>query len=159
MPRRRLSVEAWRDAVLRVSGQLDAEVGGKSVEVSDPSVTRRSVYAQVSRFQLDPLLALFDFPDPNVHASRRVETNTPLQKLFLLNSEFMNVHSKYIAGELDTTQSSSATADELFRKVLGRLPSEQERNSMTEFASSHSDESWSRLAQILLASNEFWIVD
>ena len=159
MPRRRLSVEAWRDAVLSVSGQLDADVGGKSVEISDPSVTRRSVYAQVSRFQLDPLLALFDFPDPNVHASRRVETNTPLQKLFLLNSEFMNVYAQHIAEQVDTTQAPSAAVDDLFQTVLGRLPSKQEHDSISEFASGHSDDAWSRVAQILLASNEFWIVD
>ena len=35
------------------------------------------------------MLALFDFPDPNIHADHRVETTTPLQKLFVMNSPFM----------------------------------------------------------------------
>ena len=159
MPRRRLSVEAWRDAVLRVSNQLDPEVGGKSVEISNPAETRRSIYSAVSRFQLDPLLALFDFPDPNVHASGRVETNTPLQKLFLLNSEFMTVHSQNIAAAIDTSRSTDHVTNELFQRILGRSAEMEEHETVANYIAEHPNDGWQRMSQILLASNEFWIVD
>ena len=38
MPRRRLSVEAYRDAVLAVAGRLDHTVGGTSLQPDDPDV-------------------------------------------------------------------------------------------------------------------------
>ena len=45
--------------------------------------------ASVSRHDLDPLLRLFDFPDPNLTSDERPVTTVPLQQLFVLNSEFM----------------------------------------------------------------------
>ena len=51
--------------------------------------TRRTVYGFVSRRKLDGTLALFDFPNPNVHQRARMDTNVPLQRLFFLNSDFM----------------------------------------------------------------------
>lgn len=87
--RRRLSVEMWRDAMLSVAGKLNEQVGGESLDVQDLKSLRRSVYAKVSRLELDSMLQMFDFPDPNVHAANRSETTTPLQKLFTLNSPFI----------------------------------------------------------------------
>ena len=98
VPRRRLSVEAWRDAVLASAGVLNSEVGGESLAPDEVQQTRRSVYAEVSRLELNPLLARFDFPDPNAHSARRVETNTPLQQLFLMNSPFM-IHMATLLSE------------------------------------------------------------
>ena len=89
MDRRRLDVESWRDAMLAVAGRLEDHVGGASIDPTDPEETRRTVYAAVSRLDLNPMLALFDFPDPNAHSERRARTTTPLQKLFVLNSPFM----------------------------------------------------------------------
>ena len=97
MNRRRLPVESWRDGVLSVTGQLTNELGGKSIDVSDPQQTRRTVYSKVSRFELNSMLSMFDFPDPNVHAAQRVETTTALQRLFHLNSPFMVAQSEKLA--------------------------------------------------------------
>ena len=71
MNRRRLEVEAWRDAMLAVSGNLDPTVGGPSLDLSTPDNRRRTLYGAVSRHDLDPLLRLFDFPDPNITSDRR----------------------------------------------------------------------------------------
>ena len=71
MNRRRLEVEAWRDAMLAVSGRLDPTVGGPSRSLDDPENRRRTFYAAVSRHDLDPLLRLFDFPDPNITSGER----------------------------------------------------------------------------------------
>ena len=89
MLRRRLSVESYRDAVLLVTDHLDSTIGGKSIQPDDADASRRTLYSEVSRMDLNPMLARFDFPDPNAHSAKRVETNTPLQKLFLLNSPFL----------------------------------------------------------------------
>ena len=35
------------------------------------------------------MLNLYDFPDANMHAARRVSTTTPLQKLFVINHPFV----------------------------------------------------------------------
>jgi hypothetical protein len=86
MNRRRLDVERWRDAVLAVAGRLDPRVSGPSIQPSDPEECRRTIYSAISRFELNKMLAMFDFPDPNTHSDRRSLTTTPLQKLFVLNA-------------------------------------------------------------------------
>ncbi|HUQ68678.1 MAG TPA: PSD1 and planctomycete cytochrome C domain-containing protein, partial [Planctomycetaceae bacterium] len=89
MSRQRLTVEQFRDALLSSAGRLDSAVGGASMDPHEPDARRRTVYSRVSRLELNALLARFDFPDPNVHSDGRTETTTPLQKLFVLNSPFM----------------------------------------------------------------------
>jgi hypothetical protein len=159
VPRRRLSVEAWRDAVLFVSGRLDAETGGPSIQPDNPNETRRTVYAAVSRFELNPLLARFDFPDPNVHAARRVETNTPLQKLFLLNSPFISTSAEHLAARArEESSDSHAEIQRLFELAFQRSPSAVELQTAGEFLQATPD-GLNQVAQALLASNEFWYID
>src|SRR5206468_2298967 len=86
MNRRRLDVEAWRDAMLAVTGTLSAEVGGPPLDLGDPKNHRRTLYGTVKRRELNDLLRLHDFPDPTGHSPGRVPTTTPLQQLFTLNS-------------------------------------------------------------------------
>ncbi len=86
--RRLLDAESIRDAMLHVSGGLDAKVGGASVDLDDEDNDRRTLYGSVSRFQLDDYLQTFDFPDPNLSAERRYATNVPQQSLFFMNSPF-----------------------------------------------------------------------
>ncbi|HJT79434.1 MAG TPA: PSD1 and planctomycete cytochrome C domain-containing protein, partial [Gemmataceae bacterium] len=100
MSRRRLEVEAWRDAMLAVSGRLDATLGGPSADLAAPGNRRRTVYGAVSRHELNGLLRLFDFPDPNITSGERAVTTVPLQQLFVLNSEFMAQNAKALAARL-----------------------------------------------------------
>src|SRR5207253_7834209 len=102
MNRRRLSVEAWRDAVLAATGQMDRSIGGRSLDPQDLKEHRRTIYSVVSRLELNRMLALFDFPDPNLHADRRIEPTTPLQKMFVLNSPFMVYQAACLAQRLQT---------------------------------------------------------
>jgi hypothetical protein len=75
MNRRRLSIEQWRDAVLSVAGK--ARSGRRQVAGAvRPGERRRTVYARVSRLKLNDLLMQFDYPDANVHAEKRANTNT-----------------------------------------------------------------------------------
>src|SRR5579871_1669158 len=93
MDRKRMDAEQVRDAVLMVAGNLDTSLGGPSQELT-PAFTRRTVYGKVSRYKLDEYLQLFDFPTPNISAEKRFTTTVPLQRLFLMNSDFIQVESE-----------------------------------------------------------------
>jgi hypothetical protein len=95
--RRRLDVESWRDSLLSVAGNLDETMGGPTFDLKNSAIRRRTIYAKISRHELDGLLRLFDFPDANVTAEKRVETTVPQQQLFALNSEFMTNQAKAFA--------------------------------------------------------------
>ena len=84
-----MDAEQLRDSVLFVSGNLDTAWAGPR-RTSHP-VTRRTVYGKVSRYKLDEYLQLFDFPTPNISAEKRFTTTVPLQRLFLMNSDFMQI--------------------------------------------------------------------
>src|SRR5262249_43794620 len=53
MNRRRLEVEAWRDAILSVANKQDTAIGGPSSELSSPENRRRTLYGLVSRHELN----------------------------------------------------------------------------------------------------------
>src|SRR5262249_18262531 len=55
--RRRLTIEQWRDTVLYVAGDLQESADTKSTELSDPTNLKRTVFARISRKQLNDLLA------------------------------------------------------------------------------------------------------
>ena len=163
MNRRRLSVEQWRDAVLFLSGELAEAPGAQSRELDDPLNDQRTLYARISRLKLNDLLMLFDYPDANVHAEQRAITSTPMQKLFVLNSPFMQRHTRSLAGGLvggaedDETRIRNAV-----RTVFGREPDPSETELALAFLrqSSTSDMSrWEQYAQLLLASNELLYLD
>jgi mono/diheme cytochrome c family protein len=98
--RRRLDAESIRDALLHVAGTLDAEVGGPSLQIDDDENDRRTIYAWVSRFQLDEYLQIFDFPNPSLTAERRYMTNVPLQSLFFMNSDFVQRQAEHLVERL-----------------------------------------------------------
>lgn len=161
--RRRLDVESWRDAILSVAGRLDGKVGGKSIEPTDPEQTRRTVYARISRLDLNPMLAMFDFPDPNAHAARRVETTTPLQKMFVLNSPFMVRQSAALSERcLAAAESDTDRIHWAYQTLFGRGASSEELELGLEFLGSVDEghaARWEQLAQVLLASNEMLMID
>lgn len=161
--RRRLNVESWRDSILLAAGRLNRTVGGKSIDPTDPKETRRTVYSKVSRLDLNPMLAMFDFPDPNVHAGTRVETTTPLQKMFVLNSPFMIAQVDALAERCLTAASDDpARVDWACQTLFGRKPTAAERELALEFLGDQDDkhaERWKQYAQVLLASNELLMID
>ena len=169
MPRRRLSVESWRDAMLAVTGQLTTTLGGKSMDPQQPNETRRTLYSRISRLDLNPLLAAFDFPDPNAHAAQRVRTTTPLQKLFTLNSPFMVAQASAFAHRLEQsteeTQGDPGNTQRIrraYQLLFSRPPSAEEERLALHFLK-HCDSSnqtaWQQYLQVLLASNEALYID
>lgn len=159
MNRRRLSVEAWRDAMLSVTGQLDREIGGISFEVDDLMDRRRTVYGFVSRFQLNPLLQTFDFPDANVHAAKRSETISPLQKLFVMNNVFVvEQANRFSARIVSETTDPDQRVRLAYLLLFGRPPTSDEMAIGTKFTGS-GDNSWPQYAHALMATNEMMYVD
>lgn len=157
--RRRLEVEAWRDAMLAVSGQLDDRLGGPSVRLVSPENRRRTLYAVISRHDLDGLLRLFDFPDPNITSDKRTVTTVPLQQLFVLNSPFMERQAKALAARLtsDPSESNEARIRRAFPILFGRPATDRDVALGLEFLTGPSR--WEQYAQVLLGSNEFAFVD
>jgi len=164
MNRRRLGVEAWRDALLAVAGRLDPSLGGPSIEPQSPQQRRRTVYSYISRLDLDSMLAMFDFPDPNAHSARRAETTTPLQKLFVLNSPFMVRQAEALAeGLLAVAGDDAARIQVAYATAYGREPTSEEARLGLDFlhgCGENDDQSrWTQYAQVLLASNEMLMLD
>ena len=173
MNRRRLDVEAWRDAVLSVSGTLDATTGGPSGNLADANYRRRTVYGSVSRHELNPMLRLFDFPDPNITSESRVSTTVPLQQLFVLNGDFMVQQARTLAKRLtaDAALNDTQRIEQAFRLVYGRAvtPAELELGIAFLGAQPILDDQgkpltgqltpWEQYAQVLLGGNEFTYLD
>ena len=99
--RKRIEAEAVRDALLAVSGDLEARMGGTRLptknheyvnstggtESADPyNAGVRSVYLPVIRSGLYAPFQAFDFADPSASNGRRVPTTVASQALFMMNS-------------------------------------------------------------------------
>lgn len=166
MNRKRLSVEQLRDAILSASETLDCSIGGASMDPSDPESTRRTLYSEASRLKPNPMLALFDYPDPNAHSARRAQTTTPTQKLFLINSKFMIGHAQRIAsatereylGNEDRRSKHAQLVMQLYRRIFAREALEEEVAAGVDFLSS-TGQPLATYAHALLATNEMLFVD
>src|SRR4029079_10732055 len=80
--------------------------GGPTRDLRKPDNNRRTVYAKISRHDLNGLLRLFDFPDANITSERRNETTVPQQQLFVLNSPFVIETSKAFAARIQKDATS-----------------------------------------------------
>lgn len=130
--RRRMSAEQIRDGILHVSGALDTMMQGPSIALT-PLANRRTIYARVSRYKLDEFLALFDFPSPSQSAEQRFSTNVPLQRLFFMNSDFMQQHAERLAEKVADEPDDEARIRHTYRAIFGRQPSEAELAAGREF--------------------------
>ena len=162
MNRRRLSVEQWRDSILAASGNLD-RIGGKSLELSDANNNRRTIYSRISRKKLNDMLMQFDYPDANVHASTRSNTTTAVQKLFIINNQFMTDQSIRLASHVtDNTRSNTDQIHKIYSILYGRKPSTLELDIALKFLQSPSESKltrWEQYSHALLASNEMNYID
>jgi mono/diheme cytochrome c family protein len=146
----RIDVEAMRDSLLFVAGKLDTKAGG-SPEKFGPEDYRRTVYSYVSRYKIDSVLGLFDFPSPQGTSEQRMETNVPLQRLFFMNSDFVMSQAKALAGRVDGG-SDAERIGKLYELVYQRTPTAAEEQLALAFL---QQSTWPQYAQVLLSSNEF----
>jgi len=130
--RHRMSAEQIRDSILFVSGAIDERVGGPSVALT-PLASRRTVYGKVSRYKLDEFLQLFDFPSPSQTAEHRFSTSVPLQRLFFMNSDFMQQHAERLAEQVADEPDDAARIQKVYRKLFGRAPTADETKAGRDF--------------------------
>ena len=128
----RLTAEQLRDSVLFVAGALDDKMGGPST-VLTPLSGRRTIYGKVSRYRLDEFLQLFDFPSPMQSAEKRFTTNVPLQRLFLMNSDFMQQQAERLAERVIALPDDTARIQRTYRLIFGRMPTAAELTAGLEF--------------------------
>jgi hypothetical protein len=176
MNRRRLSAEEIRDSILHASGMLNLEMGGAGYflfqlektehsphyeyhkfDHTDPKSYRRSIYRFIVRSQPDPFMTTLDCADSSQSTPARNETQTPLQSLTMLNSDFSLEMSKRFAQRIEL---ESADQSERIQKVvqqsLGRSPTELELSTMGEFVQQHG---LANLIRIVFNLSEFVFID
>jgi hypothetical protein len=167
MNRRRLDIEAYRDALLAVSGQLDQSFGEPTIDLNSGQNRRRTVYCKVSRHELNSLLRLFDFPDANITSERRTETTVPQQQLFVLNSPFVIGQAKALAARVGAEEHDDpARVRRAYLLAYGRPATEAEVTVSLHYLGGKDDSTerngltrWERYGQALLAANEFLYID
>lgn len=153
--RQRLDVEAMRDTLLAVSGELDGgPTAAKPLPLDQAENRKRSIYGFISRRKLDGTLALFDFPNPNLSAEKRIVTATPLQQLYFLNGEFLAARAEALSKRL--TGTPEARIKQAYRTVFGREATAEELKLGREFVASGE---WRAYAQVLLSANELLFVN
>ncbi|HEX6983905.1 MAG TPA: DUF1553 domain-containing protein, partial [Planctomycetaceae bacterium] len=187
-PRRRLSAEETRDAMLAVSGGLDRSPGGRHPFppewewrytqhrpfVDDYPARRRAVYLMQQRIRQQPFLAVFDGADTNAATGTRVPSTTPHQALFLMNSEFVHDAAGRFADRLaEEADEPRGRVDRAYRLAFGRPPAEDEIAEAPEYLErvraalraagvSEGDlerSAWASYLRVLLAGNEFAFVE
>ena len=157
--RRRLDVEPLRDTLLHLSGELDETVGGKPEKISEAASRRRTIYGSVSRRKLDGTLALFDFPNPVATTEQRIQTATPLQQLFFLNSEFIQSRAKALSARVAPLgDDDAARIRAAYRILFQREAAKEELKLGLDYLKSPGA-TWPRYAQALLSANELLFVN
>lgn len=149
-PLRRLEAEAIRDALLAVSGSLDSSMYGAPVAQhitgfmngrGKPSQSgpmdgdgRRSIYQEVRRNFLDPMMTSFDRPIPFTSFGKREVTNVPSQSLILLNDPFVIQQAERMSVQLKklSLPTTEAKISWVYRACFNREPSVDELKDGTE---------------------------
>ncbi len=163
--RRRLPVEMWRDTLLLATSQLKAELYGPAEPLTDTRFTRRTIYGQINREEVDTMLRLFDFPEASGHSPSREPTTTPLQQLFVLNGSLLQTMSRQFANTLQPLATDAARIDAAYQRLLQRAPTDRERAQGVRFLSElsaepgNAREAWSAYAQVLLSLNEVMFLE
>jgi Protein of unknown function (DUF1553)/Protein of unknown function (DUF1549)/Planctomycete cytochrome C len=186
--RQRLDAEEIRDAMLKVSGDLDSTVGTEhpfppradwNWTQHKPfdavyETNRRSVYLMVQRSQRHPYLSVFDGADPNVSTPGRDSSITPLQALFAMNSKFVHERSEnWAARLLDDAPDNARRLDVVFESAFARPPTVLEKKKALAYLDQSrqkmgaadvspdllTQETWASFLRAVLASNEFIYID
>jgi hypothetical protein len=146
----RMDIEAYRDSLLRIAGTLDTTVYGLSADVE--TGTRRTVYSTMARDQgKSELQKLYDAPTPITHIPARYLTISPLQALFVMNSEFVQGLAASLARQVDGKAPPEDTIKVLYRKVFARDATPGEVALGTNYLASAGI---LRYAHALLSTNE-----
>jgi hypothetical protein len=150
----RVEAETVHDIALAISGLLVEKFGGPSVRPIQPDgylaavnfpkreysashgddLHRRALYTQWQRTFLHPALLTFDAPTREECGVNRVNSNTPLQALELLNDPIFLEASRVFGANI--LRSGGASWDDqlnwAFARALNRAPDDQERRILSD---------------------------
>jgi hypothetical protein len=181
-PYRRLDVEAIRDSMLVVSGNLNAKMYGPAVYLPipeaaieahtdkqaawkashEPDIDRRTVYAYVKRTLLVPMMETLDFCDTVNSSERRSITSIAPQALTLFNGDFVNRQAEHFAQRLtrEAGDDPARQIDLAIRIALCRPPTAEESAAMQQFlareaAATDQQRALVQLCRVILNLNEF----
>jgi hypothetical protein len=150
----RVDAEVVRDIALDVSGLLVDKFGGPSAKPYEPDgylaalnfpkreysasrgddLYRRGVYTFWQRTFLHPSMTNFDAPTREECTVNRVNSDTPLQALDLLNDPIYVEAARVFAQHIlkDGGQSAAQRLDWAFFRALGRKPTPVERGTLAD---------------------------
>jgi len=148
--------------MLAVNGRLNLKMGGRGIFPSLPQEVlatqsvpgkgwdqsneseraRRSLYIFVKRTLTVPLMAGFDQATADKSQPVRTTTTIAPQALMLLNSEFMDGNAVAFADRVvrEAGGDRSKQIDHVYRRALGRLPVDGERQIALEFLARQQSE-------------------
>jgi len=187
--RRRVEVEAIRDSMLSVSGELDRAMGGNLLKTpnfgyvtNDQSGNgaqydslRRSLYLPVIRNAVYDVFQVFDFVEPSLLSGKRANTTVAPQALFLMNGQFVVERARAFARQLldEKAADDGARITSAYLRAFGRSPQADETAAALAYVKAYDEKlapkesdaekrrlrAWQSFCQILFASNEFVYVN
>ncbi|HVW00825.1 MAG TPA: PSD1 and planctomycete cytochrome C domain-containing protein, partial [Planctomycetaceae bacterium] len=171
---RRLEVEAIRDSMLAVSGQLNPKRFGPAMKPEIPKAaieantdkekiwqasdereaSRRSIYAFIKRGLVVPMFETLDLADTVSSCPQRQVTTVAPQALSLFNGDFSARQARHFATRLRSEASDDAARQVSLacRLALCREPTETEQRAFLAFL---QEESLEELCRVVLNLNEF----
>ncbi len=153
MPVQRLEAESIRDAILFVSGLMNAEMFGPPIpvgtnpggviEVGSGKVSEsqrelmRTVYVQIRRTTPVAMLQAFDAPQMEPNCERRVVSTVATQSLALLNSDFVLAQAQACAARVRQQAGESSTpenwVEHLWQLAYSRAPRAEEQSAAVAY--------------------------
>ena len=183
--RRRLEVEAIRDAIVAMARDLDFTMGGSMLTYKDREYVAntkkkgdidydrnlRAVYMPVVRSSMYDLFMAFDLPDSSTANGDRNSSVVAPQALFMMNGSILLKSTRKMAESLLATSGidDGARVRLVYEKAFGRLPSRHETDRALTFvhrigealrnrAGDPGDRrlrAWQSFCKSVIASNEF----
>lgn len=156
-PRYRVAAETVRDIVLASSGLLVNTIGGPSVKPYQPlglwegatsgrgilanykqdhgkDLYRRGMYTFIKRTVPPPTMGIFDASNRDQCEVKRLNTNTPLQALVMLNDPTVLEAARVLAAKLMQEKvSPEASVEKAFRLIVCRKANDQELQLLTAY--------------------------
>ncbi|MEX0288372.1 MAG: PSD1 and planctomycete cytochrome C domain-containing protein [Flavobacteriaceae bacterium] len=152
-PLRRLEAEAIRDAILSVTGNLNSKLYGPPVPTyltefmqgrGRPASSgpldgdgRRSIYLEVRRNFLEPMMITFDRPIPFSTFGKRNVTNVPAQSLIIMNDPFVASQAELMAKKVlsQPALNLDQRIDWIYQRAFSRKPTTEEIEKARTFIS------------------------
>jgi ribosomal protein L35AE/L33A len=152
--RRRLEVEAIRDAMLVASGRISFTAQGMD--------KKRSMFEKLDRNKIPEMFEVFDYPNPGLVSGNRNASIVPTQALFMMNNAFV-LKEAAVAAEKILEAKGLEDEDRLilaYLTCLGRKPNDAEKTLALAYLKGDSDkksnrEAWSGLVHGLFGCIDF----